>query len=179
MGECVQSGDIIVLSGDLGAGKTQFAGGFARGLGVDEAVTSPTFTVLKLYEGGRVPLWHFDLYRLTDASQLNDIDFWDATDPVSAPGAVLIEWGDMFAEVMDRADLSIELRIDDATTRDITLRPHSVRGEALLMDACSEQAVGAISDSPLVEGDRGTRALGKRPYVSAAPFVDKQGSHNG
>ena len=138
LGECVHTGDVIVLAGDLGAGKTQLAGGLARALGISEPVTSPTFTVLKLYEGGRIPLYHFDLYRLDKAEQLDDLDFWDvvgaaAPGTPTAPGIVLIEWGDMFDEVTKRADLSITLRISsDPQTRSIELSPHTPRSTRIL-----------------------------------------------
>ena len=69
----VPPGTVIALEGDLGAGKTAFARGFARGLGITEPVTSPTFTILQSYEGGRLPLWHFDLYRLEDESEMDEI----------------------------------------------------------------------------------------------------------
>lgn len=92
-------GDVVLLDGDLGAGKTQFAQGVAEGLGVTEPVTSPTFNIMFEYTSGRVPLYHFDLYRLDDASQLEDVDFYGVTDS-STPGVALVEWAPMFPDEM-------------------------------------------------------------------------------
>lgn len=92
-------GDVVLLDGDLGAGKTQFAQGVAAGLGVTESVTSPTFNIMFEYTSGRVPLYHFDLYRLDDASQLEDVDFYGVTDS-STPGVALVEWASMFPDEM-------------------------------------------------------------------------------
>ena len=89
----VQAGDCIELSGDLGAGKTQFVQGLAAGLGISAQVISPTFNILLTYPGGRVPLFHFDLYRLDDALELEGIGFYDVLED---EGVVCIEWGDKF-----------------------------------------------------------------------------------
>ena len=88
LAEVVVPGTVIALEGDLGAGKTHFTQGLARGLGVGEAVTSPTFNVMSVYDQGRLPLYHFDLYRLEDALELEDIAFYDY---VEADGVSCIE----------------------------------------------------------------------------------------
>jgi len=151
LGQYVQSGDIIILSGDLGAGKTQFAAALAQGLDIDESITSPTFALMKRYLSGRIPLYHLDLYRLDRPEQLDDLDFWDlvalraavvgtqitegATDmSPDAAGVVLIEWGDIFEQVTQHADLSITLRISGRSERNITLQSLSQRGAQLLAD---------------------------------------------
>jgi len=136
LGEHVQPGTIIVLSGDLGAGKTQLAAAIALGLGIDEAITSPTFAILKNYPQGRIPLNHMDLYRLESAAQLDDLDFWDLLHP-DDPSTTLIEWGDMFSEVLSRADLVVTLRIVDHGHREINLQSHTKKGETLLTAAFS------------------------------------------
>ena len=87
---------MVVLSGDLGAGKTQLTKGLAAGLGVVEPVTSPTFNILLVHEG-RIPLYHFDLYRLEFAEQLDDLDYWGT---LEADGVSVVEWGDRFAEAI-------------------------------------------------------------------------------
>lgn len=90
LGKKLNSGDIIALCGELGAGKTVFAKGIARGLGVDEEVTSPTFTLLKEYEG-RHRLFHFDLYRIEDEEALENTGFFDY---LGGEGVCVIEWAD-------------------------------------------------------------------------------------
>lgn len=107
----LRDGDVVLLDGDLGAGKTQFAQGVAAGLGVTESVTSPTFNIMFEYTGGRLPLYHFDLYRLDDASQLEDVDFYGVTDS-STPGVALVEWAQMFPDEMP--DDAIRVRISRA-----------------------------------------------------------------
>lgn len=109
----LSDGDVILLSGDLGAGKTQFAQGIAEGLGVTEAVTSPTFNIMFEYASGRIPLYHFDLYRLDDAQQLEDIDFYELVDE-STPGIALVEWADLFPEEMPEGATQVVISKDPA-----------------------------------------------------------------
>ncbi len=92
---CLRAGDVILLIGDLGAGKTHFTQGLARGLGIGEDPTSPTFNLMCVYDGGRLPLYHFDLYRLDTPDQLDDIDYYGVTE---GDGVSAVEWGDKFAE---------------------------------------------------------------------------------
>ena len=107
LGAAAEKGLALCLAGDLGAGKTLFAQGFARGLGVAEEVTSPTFNLMNLYRG-RLPLVHFDLYRLEREEELETIGFYEYAD--AAEGVVLIEWADKFPDAMpeDRVSLAIE-----------------------------------------------------------------------
>ena len=109
-GELLAAGDVLVLTGDLGAGKTQFTKGIARGMGIAADVTSPTFTIEMVYEGGVMPLYHFDLYRLNDSSQLDDIGLFDA---MESDGPTVIEWGEQFADDIgdERVDVFIS-RLD-------------------------------------------------------------------
>ena len=104
LAQCVQPGDCFVLSGDLGAGKTHFAQGFAAGLGIERAVASPTFNIVLEYPEAHPPLYHFDVYRLDEASELEDIDFYAL---VEDDGVSLIEWGEKFDEALDEADVHI------------------------------------------------------------------------
>ena len=83
----LEAGAVVAYTGDLGAGKTAFTRGLARGLGIGERVTSPTFTVVNEYEGGRLPLFHFDMYRLSSSEELYDIG-WETT----WPGAESVRW---------------------------------------------------------------------------------------
>ena len=87
-----QPGDVFALNGQLGAGKTVFARGFAEGLGIDSHITSPTFTIMQAYEDGRLPFYHFDIYRISDIMELYDIGF---DDYLSGQGVSVIEWADM------------------------------------------------------------------------------------
>ena len=92
------SGSIVAFTGDLGAGKTAFVRGMARGLGIEERVTSPTFTIVNEYEGGCRPLFHFDLYRLESADELFEIG-WE--DYLARGGICAVEWSERAAEAMD------------------------------------------------------------------------------
>lgn len=126
-GELLAAGDVLVLTGDLGAGKTQFTKGIARGMGITADVTSPTFTIEMVYEGGAMPLYHFDLYRLNDSSQLDDIGLFDA---MESDGPTVIEWGEQFADDIgdDRVDVFIS-RLDGADDANATDAATSDLGE--------------------------------------------------
>lgn len=90
-------GDIYALVGDLGAGKTAFAKGFAEGLGITEPVVSPTFTILQVYEGGRMPLYHFDVYRISDISEMDEIGYEDC---FWGDGVTVMEWADIVEPIL-------------------------------------------------------------------------------
>ena len=126
-GELLAAGDVLVLTGDLGAGKTQFTKGIARGMGITADVTSPTFTIEMVYEGSVMPLYHFDLYRLNDSSQLDDIGLFDA---MESDGPTVIEWGEQFADDIgdDRVDVFIS-RLDGADDANATDAATSDLGE--------------------------------------------------
>jgi len=93
----LRAGDVIALTGDLGAGKTHFVKGLALGLGSDAEVTSPTFTLIHEYGGGRLPLFHFDLYRLDEAEEVSRIGF---DEYLESDGVCVVEWGDKFPELL-------------------------------------------------------------------------------
>lgn len=132
MAQQAQPGDVILLVGDLGAGKTHFTQGFAAGLGTPDVPTSPTFNLVCEHHGGRLPLYHFDLYRLEDASQLDDIDYWGITE---GDGVSLVEWGDKFPEAADEACLTLDFAVALDGTRTIVAAPATERGEALVAAA--------------------------------------------
>ena len=90
-------GDIYLLEGDLGVGKTVFAKGFARGLGITEPVTSPTFTIVQEYHEGRLPLYHFDVYRIGDVDEMEEIGY---NEMVYGDGVCLIEWANLIEEIL-------------------------------------------------------------------------------
>lgn len=95
MGENAKPGSVYALEGDLGVGKTIFANGFGKGIGIEEDLTSPTFTIVQVYDEGKVPLYHFDMYRIGDISELQEIG-WD--EYINGDGIVLIEWPQNIAE---------------------------------------------------------------------------------
>jgi tRNA threonylcarbamoyladenosine biosynthesis protein TsaE len=111
-------GDVVVLAGELGAGKTTFAKGLAAGLGVKEIVTSPTFTIVQQYEG-RIPLAHVDVYRLDRLQELHDLGFDELLDAA----AVLVEWGDAIAPLLPRDRLVVRISTfdGDENARTITI----------------------------------------------------------
>ena len=90
-------GDIYLLEGDLGVGKTVFAKGFALGLGITEPITSPTFTIIQEYEQGRLPFYHFDVYRIGDISEMDEVGYEDC---FYGEGVTLIEWSNMIGEIL-------------------------------------------------------------------------------
>lgn len=102
----LKSGDVITLDGDLGAGKTAFTSGLAHGLGAIERVASPTFTIVNEYRSGRIPLFHFDVYRLEDADDLYDIG-WE--DYLNQNGVCVVEWALRAQEAFDMPHYSITI----------------------------------------------------------------------
>ena len=92
-----RSGDVIVLAGEMGAGKTAFAQGFGQALGITEPITSPTFTLVHTYDSGRIILHHADLYRLDRLGEVADLGLHEM---VEESGVMLVEWGDMAAEIL-------------------------------------------------------------------------------
>ena len=97
LGEKASSGELFCLNGDLGAGKTVFTKGFAEGLSVTEDVVSPTFTILQIYESGRLPLYHFDVYRIGDIEEMDEIGYEDY---FFGEGVTVIEWSDLISELI-------------------------------------------------------------------------------
>lgn len=127
LGPIVTPGDVVILSGDLGAGKTQLTKGLATGLGVSEPVTSPTFNILLVHQG-RLPLYHFDLYRIDTAGQLEDLDYWGM---LEADGVSVVEWGDRFAEAVPQECVVVTIHVVDDESRSLVLSGRGVRGEEL------------------------------------------------
>jgi tRNA threonylcarbamoyladenosine biosynthesis protein TsaE len=121
----LQAGDFIALQGELGAGKTHFAKGVARGLGVPDGtpVTSPTYTLLNIYSG-RIPLYHFDLYRLTSDGDVSDAGF---DEYFCGSGVSLVEWPQRLVRLLPDERLEINLVYEDEQRRRIELLPFGVR----------------------------------------------------
>ena len=97
LGAQASPGDVFTLEGDLGVGKTVFTKGFARGLGIEEPVSSPTFTILQEYDTGRLPFYHFDVYRIGDVEEMDEVGF---DDYVYGDGVCIIEWANLIREIL-------------------------------------------------------------------------------
>ena len=123
LGKVLTPGTVIAFLGDLGAGKTAFTRGLARGLGIRDSVTSPTYTIVNEYLSGRLPLFHFDMYRLHSAEDLFDIG-WE--DYLERGGVCAVEWSENVAEAMEGA-LTVRIERLSDTSRRITMEG----GEAL------------------------------------------------
>ena len=109
MALCAKAGDILTLEGDLGVGKTLFASGFAKGLEIDEPISSPTFTIVQEYEDGRLPLYHFDVYRIGDPEEMDEVGF---DDYLNGGGICLIEWADLIEELIPDEAIRIYIEKD-------------------------------------------------------------------
>jgi len=107
LGQLIQPGAVIAYTGDLGAGKTAFTRGLARGLGIPDRVTSPTFTIVNEYEGGRLPLFHFDMYRLGSSDELFDIG-WE--DYLARGGVCAVEWSENVDDALDDDAIRVDIR---------------------------------------------------------------------
>lgn len=136
LGSLLKEGDVLVLTGDLGAGKTQLTKGIAKGLGVVDDVSSPTFTIEMVYEGEDTTLYHFDLYRLDDPDQLDDTGLFDV---LGEEGVCVIEWGEQFQDQIgdDRLDVILTRRDDEAEAgqepaRTILFVPRGRRAEQIV-----------------------------------------------
>lgn len=113
-------GTVIALDGDLGAGKTRFSQAVARQLGVPGVVNSPTFTLIKEYQGGRLPLYHMDVYRIGE----EDADLLGLDEYFYGDGVTLVEWAERIERLLPEAYLAIQIRVEDEHTRRLELKPH-------------------------------------------------------
>ena len=109
MGRESRAGQVYALIGDLGVGKTVFTKGLAFGLGVEEPVSSPTFTIVQSYEEGRLPFYHFDVYRIGDAEEMDEIGYEDY---IYGDGVSLIEWADLIEEILPEHYTEIRIEKD-------------------------------------------------------------------
>lgn len=106
IGEHAKPGEVYTLIGDLGVGKTVFTQGVARGLGITEAVSSPTFTILQVYEEGRLPFYHFDVYRIGDVEEMDEIGYEDY---FYGDGICFIEWANLIEEILPESYKEIRI----------------------------------------------------------------------
>jgi len=129
LGRILTPGTVIAYTGDLGAGKTAFTRGLAAGLNIPERITSPTFTIVNEYEGGRLPLFHFDMYRLGGAEELFDIG-WE--DYLARGGVCAVEWSENVEDALEPDAIRIDIRrggSDDERSITITNAPLLTGGE--------------------------------------------------
>ena len=136
-------GDIIGLDGDLGAGKTVFAKGFAKGLDITEPITSPTFTIVQEYESGRMPLYHFDAYRVADPEEMYEIGFEDY---LYGGGVCLIEWADLVEELLP--ERTIRIRITKENVQETDTRRIEISGLPETAEAYLQKCPGYVGPSP-------------------------------
>ena len=134
IGSLMKSGDMICLDGDLGAGKTHLSKGIARGLGIAEEITSPTFTIVQEYEG-KLPLFHFDVYRIADEEEMYYIGF---DEYLARGGVCIIEWANLIENILPKERLDIELLYTEKEGRNMRLTPHGARYEALVKELIEE-----------------------------------------
>lgn len=121
LAEELRAGDVILLEGPLGAGKSELARGIARGLGVTETVTSPSFTILNVYTSGRLPLYHFDWYRLDSAEELYELGMEEY---LGGDGIALVEWPGRCPEALPADFLMIEIIPEGEERRTLRFRRH-------------------------------------------------------
>lgn len=126
MGEQARAGEVYCLNGDLGTGKTVFTQGFAAGLGIAGPVNSPTFTILQQYEEGRLPLSHFDVYRIGDVEEMEEIGYEDC---FYGEGVSLVEWSDLIREIIP--ENAVRITIEKDLERGFDYRRITVEGKEL------------------------------------------------
>lgn len=125
LGAQAEAGQVYCLNGDLGVGKTVFTQGFAAGLGIGEPVNSPTFTIVQQYDDGRLPLYHFDVYRIGDIGEMDEIGYEDC---FYGEGVCLIEWSDLIREILP--EQSVEIRIEKDLEKGFDYRKITVEERA-------------------------------------------------
>lgn len=118
LAKALQGGEVIAYTGDLGAGKTAFTRGLARGLGITGRVTSPTFTIVNEYEGGRLPLFHFDMYRLSSSDELYEIG-WE--DYLARGGVCAVEWSEIVSDAIEGDAIRVDIQHRGGDNREIEI----------------------------------------------------------
>jgi tRNA threonylcarbamoyladenosine biosynthesis protein TsaE len=133
LGEKAEPGQVFCLLGDLGTGKTVFTQGFAKGLGITEPVSSPTFTIVQVYEEGKLPFYHFDVYRIEDIEEMYEIGYEDY---FYGQGVCLIEWSNLIEELLpiDRKVITIEKDLEKGFDyRKITIEEDIILEEGITL----------------------------------------------
>jgi tRNA threonylcarbamoyladenosine biosynthesis protein TsaE len=129
LGRCVRSGDVLALQGDLGAGKTNFVQGLARGLGITQDVNSPTFILANEYPGGRLPLYHVDAYRVENAAEAEGFGL---DDYLNGEGVTVVEWAERVREALPNDTLWIEMDYVNENERRLRATAQGPRSGELL-----------------------------------------------
>ncbi len=129
-GNLAEAGDIICLTGDLGAGKTTFTKAFALGMEIEEHITSPTFTIIQEYQG-KIPLYHFDVYRIDDPLELEEIGYEEY---FFGKGVTVIEWADMIKDLIPTESLWIEILSGSPTLRKVIIKGRKILHENWLKE---------------------------------------------
>lgn len=137
IGEAARPGQVYTLTGDLGVGKTVFTQGLARGLGITEPVSSPTFTIMQVYEDGRMPLYHFDVYRIGDIEEMEEIGCEDC---FYGNGVCLVEWADLIEEILP--DDRIRIRIEKDLAEGFDYRKITIQGEPAALGGMIDENFG-------------------------------------
>ena len=127
IGQEAKPGQVYTLIGDLGVGKTVFTQGVAAGLGITEPVSSPTFTIVQIYEEGRMPFYHFDVYRIGDPEEMEEVGFEDC---IYGEGLCLIEWANLIEEILPPAYTQVRIEKDLSRGFDYRKITLTRRGEA-------------------------------------------------
>lgn len=128
LGKKCKGGEIFLLDGDLGTGKTVFSKGLGNGLGVSEPVSSPTFTIVNIYESGRLPFYHFDVYRISDIDEMDEIGYEDY---FYGNGVCLVEWAELIRELLPENCISVKIEKD--LEKGFDYRKITVRNNANLL----------------------------------------------
>ncbi len=117
----LSEGDVVLLSGEMGAGKSEFARGVARGLGIEGSIPSPTFTLLNIYKEGRLPLYHFDWYRIEDPEELLQSGL---NEFIGADGVTLIEWHERAKELLPESCIEVCINVKENLEREVNFIRH-------------------------------------------------------
>ena len=171
LARCLQAGDVVLLTGDLGAGKTQLVQGVAQGLGSKETPTSPTFNLVLTYTSGRLDLHHFDLYRLDKARQLEDIALREY---LESGGACFVEWAEKFPDAFDEY-LSVRIAKREGDARELLAHVEGARAEQLLGQWKAELARGGGAGAP-GEAAAGEQDIASASEAAASPAGDTAGA---
>ncbi len=184
LASCLQAGDVVLLTGDLGAGKTQFVKGVAAGLGVREKPTSPTFNIVLSYTSGRLPLHHFDLYRLDEEGQLEDIALREY---LESGGVCFVEWAEKFPRAFDEF-LSVRIRKEGEDGRIVSAAVRGARAAELLeawerklasVDGELEREGGSASGEDADSGECSGNEFGAPDPSPASGRADDRASNAG